>query len=131
MLHLFHVFIQQMYILMSCIPFCFQITLTYDAIFPSQGSTDYSPQTTAMRAVIAFFWFCVLIIEAAYTANLAAYLTLQQMDDRIKSIDDLAGQTKQRYAVERDSDIMHFFSVITFNFMQLKNKTKQKLLCVV
>ncbi|CAG5129236.1 unnamed protein product [Candidula unifasciata] len=74
-----------------------------------QGSTDYSPQTTSMRAIIAFFWFCVLIIEAAYTANLAAYLTLQQMGDRIKSIYDLAGQTKQKYGVEKDSDIMHFF----------------------
>ncbi|XP_005097800.1 glutamate receptor ionotropic, kainate 1 isoform X2 [Aplysia californica] len=62
-----------------------------------------------MRAIIAFFWFCMLIIEAAYTANLAAYLTLQQIDDRIKTVHDLAGQTQLKYGLERGSDVMHYF----------------------
>nr|KAG5699186.1 hypothetical protein BaRGS_012707 [Batillaria attramentaria] len=74
-----------------------------------QGSTDYSPQTTSMRAIIAFFWFSVIIIEAAYTANLAAYLTLQQIDNRIKTVHDLAGQTQIKYGAENGSGLMHFF----------------------
>lgn len=65
-----------------------------------------------MRTVIAFFWFCVLIIEAAYTANLAAFLTLQQIDERVKSLYDLAGQTKITYGVENGSEIMAFFKVL-------------------
>jgi hypothetical protein len=64
-----------------------------------------------MRAIIAFFWFSVIIIEAAYTANLAAYLTLQQMDNRIKTIHDLAGQTMVKYGVENNSNLMRFFKV--------------------
>ncbi|XP_070199578.1 glutamate receptor ionotropic, kainate 2-like isoform X2 [Littorina saxatilis] len=74
-----------------------------------QGTTDYSPNTTAMRAIIAFFWFSVIIIEAAYTANLAAYLTLQQMDNRIKTVHDLAGQTQVKYGVKNNSNLMEYF----------------------
>ncbi|PVD33740.1 hypothetical protein C0Q70_05000 [Pomacea canaliculata] len=73
-----------------------------------QGSTEYSPQTTSMRAIIAFFWFSVLIIDAAYTANLAAYLTLQQIDSRIKTIHDLSRQTQIKYGMENGSSLMHF-----------------------
>ncbi|XP_076451148.1 glutamate receptor ionotropic, kainate 3-like [Babylonia areolata] len=74
-----------------------------------QGTTDYSPQTTSMRAIIAFFWFSVIILEAAYTANLAAYLTLQQMDSRVKTVDDLARQNSIKYGVANNSHLMNFF----------------------
>ncbi|XP_046580373.1 glutamate receptor ionotropic, kainate 2-like [Haliotis rubra] len=74
-----------------------------------QGTTEYSPQTTSMRTIIAFFWFCVLIIDAAYTANLAAYLTLQQIDNRIRTVYDLAGQTELLYGVRMNSNLMTFF----------------------
>ncbi|WAR02298.1 GRIK1-like protein [Mya arenaria] len=57
----------------------------------------------------AFFWFCTLVINAAYTANLAAFLTLQQNDDRIKSVDHLARQIKVKYGVLNNSDLMEFF----------------------
>ncbi|XP_046580378.1 glutamate receptor 3-like isoform X2 [Haliotis rubra] len=103
-----------------------------------QGTTEYSPQTTSMRTIIAFFWFCVLIIDAAYTANLAAYLTLQQMDNRIRTVYDLAGQTEMLYGVENNSNLMTFFKTASVDpyermwaFMKLKeeqtilsNKTK-------
>ncbi|KAH9518738.1 hypothetical protein Btru_006120 [Bulinus truncatus] len=84
-------------------------SLWYSLNIVLQGSTDYSPQTTSMRAIIAFFWFCVLIIEAAYTANLAAHLTLQQIDNRIKTVHDLAGQSSMMYGVEKGSDVQKFF----------------------
>ncbi|XP_052802118.1 glutamate receptor 4-like isoform X2 [Mya arenaria] len=74
-----------------------------------QGSSEYSPQTTCMRTIVAFFWFCTLVINAAYTANLAAFLTLQQNDDRIKSVDHLARQIKVKYGVLNNSDLMEFF----------------------
>lgn len=64
-----------------------------------------------MRAIIAFFWFSVLIIDAAYTANLAAYLTLQQIDSRIKTIHDLSRQTQIKYGMENGSSLMHFIQV--------------------
>ncbi|XP_046375618.1 glutamate receptor ionotropic, kainate 2-like isoform X1 [Haliotis rufescens] len=94
-----------------------------------QGTTEYSPQTTSMRTIIAFFWFCVLIIDAAYTANLAAYLTLQQIDDRVRTVYDLAGQTEMLYGVENNSNLMTFFKDATVDpyermwaFMKLKEE---------
>ncbi|XP_059145982.1 glutamate receptor ionotropic, kainate 3-like isoform X2 [Physella acuta] len=86
-------------------------SLWYSINIVLQGSTDYSPQTTSMRAIIAFFWFCVLIIEAAYTANLAAHLTLQQIDNRIKTVHDLASQTLLRYGVEKGTELHKFFQL--------------------
>ena len=74
------------------------------------GSTEYSPQTTSMRTVVVFVWFCTLVINAAYTANLAAFLTLQQIDDRIKTADELARQTSVKYGLLNNSDLMNFFS---------------------
>lgn len=73
------------------------------------GGTEYSPQTTSMRTMVAFFWFCTLVITAAYTANLAAYLTLQQQDTRIKTLDKLSKQMTVKYGLERNSDLMYFF----------------------
>ncbi|XP_033753087.1 glutamate receptor ionotropic, kainate 3-like [Pecten maximus] len=74
-----------------------------------QGGTEFSPQTTSMRTIVAFFWFCTLIITAAYTANLAAFLTLKQVDSRIKTLNRLASQSKVSYGVRNNSDLMTFF----------------------
>ncbi|XP_053385005.1 glutamate receptor ionotropic, kainate 3-like isoform X2 [Mercenaria mercenaria] len=74
-----------------------------------QGSAEYSPQTTSMRTIVAFFWFCTLVINAAYTANLAAFLTLQQIDNRIKTVDSLARQSNVKYGILNNSDLMQFF----------------------
>lgn len=58
---------------------------------------------------MAFFWFCTLIITAAYTANLAAFLTLKQVDSRIKTLDRLANQGHVTYGLRNNSDLMDFF----------------------
>lgn len=75
----------------------------------SLGGTEYSPQTTSMRTMVAFFWFCTLVITAAYTANLAAYLTLQQQDTRVKTMDKLSKQMTVKYGIQDNSDLMHYF----------------------
>ena len=66
-----------------------------------------------MRTIVAFFWFCTLIIISAYTANLAAYLTLQQMDNRIKTVDKLSRQNMVNYGILDNSDVMEFFQNAT------------------
>lgn len=75
-----------------------------------QGGTEYSPQTTCTRTIVAFYWFCILVINAAYTANLAAFLTLRQIDNRLKDVGGLARQTKVKYGVLKSSDVMTFFN---------------------
>lgn len=82
-----------------------------------------------MRTMIAFFWFCTLVITAAYTANLAAYLTLQQQDNRIKSMDSLSKQMTVKYGLQKNSDLMQFFkdsSIDPFERMWATMKLEEK-----
>lgn len=41
------------------------------------------------RIVAAIWWFFTLIMVSSYTANLAAFLTIENPFERIKSVDDL------------------------------------------
>lgn len=55
------------------------------------------------------WWFFALIMLSSYTANLAAFLTKEQMDVSIESADDLAKQSKIKYgAVLGGETIFHF-----------------------
>ncbi|XP_052064516.1 glutamate receptor ionotropic, kainate 2-like [Mytilus californianus] len=75
-----------------------------------QGGTEYAPQTTSMRTIVAIYWFCTLIITTAYTANLAAFLTLKNIDNRVKTVDALVTQKKISYGVLKGSDLEKFFA---------------------
>ncbi|MEQ2217426.1 Glutamate receptor ionotropic, kainate 1 [Xenoophorus captivus] len=61
------------------------------------------------RIVGGIWWFFTLIIISSYTANLAAFLTVERMDSPIDSADDLAKQTKIEYGAVRDGSTMTFF----------------------
>ena len=55
-----------------------------------------------------WYMFAMLII-AAYTANLAAFLTVVTLDRPIKSAEDLAKQTVIKYGVMDGGSTMKFF----------------------
>lgn len=52
-----------------------------------------------------------MIIISSYTANLAAFLTVQRMDVPIESVDDLADQTAIEYGTIHGGSSMTFFQV--------------------
>jgi len=58
---------------------------------------------------VSVFWFAVMIINATYTANLAAHLTVSRMKTPIESISDLARQTRIEYGTLKDSQLQTFF----------------------
>nr|CAD7570803.1 unnamed protein product [Timema californicum] len=71
--------------------------------------------TTLLRAVstrmlAGMWWFFVLILNASYTANLAAFLTNGRIEETIKSVQDLADQTKVKYGVMEGGSTAGFFS---------------------
>lgn len=72
------------------------------------------PKALSTRIVGGIWWFFTLIIISSYTANLAAFLTVERMDSPIDSADDLAKQTKIEYGAVRDGSTMTFFKVISF-----------------
>ena len=59
-------------------------------------------------------WAFTLIIISSYTANLAAFLTVQRMDVPIESVDDLADQTTIEYGTIHGGSSMTFFQVNQF-----------------
>ena len=50
-----------------------------------QQSTDMYLVTMSSQIVIGVWWFFILIIVSSYTANLAAFLTVTQMEKPIAS----------------------------------------------
>ncbi|KAM8835682.1 glutamate receptor ionotropic, kainate 1 isoform 2-T2 [Synchiropus picturatus] len=73
-----------------------------------QGS-ELMPKALSTRIVGGIWWFFTLIIISSYTANLAAFLTVERMDAPIDSADDLAKQSRIEYGAVRDGSTMTFF----------------------
>ncbi|XP_074177422.1 glutamate receptor ionotropic, kainate 4 isoform X5 [Rhinolophus sinicus] len=76
--------------------------------FMQQGST-IAPRALSTRCVSGVWWAFTLIIISSYTANLAAFLTVQRMDVPIESVDDLADQTAIEYGTIHGGSSMTFF----------------------
>ncbi|KAK1786114.1 hypothetical protein P4O66_017842, partial [Electrophorus voltai] len=74
-----------------------------------QQGSELMPKALSTRIVGGIWWFFTLIIISSYTANLAAFLTVERMDSPIGSADDLAKQTKIEYGAVRDGSTMTFF----------------------
>jgi hypothetical protein len=52
-----------------------------------------------------------MIIVSSYTANLAAFLTLEKMQAPIESVEDLAKQSKIKYGIQQGGSTAQFFKV--------------------
>lgn len=74
-----------------------------------QQGSDINPKALSTRVVGGVWWFFTLIIISSYTANLAAFLTVEKVDLTITNVDDLANQTKISYGVFRGGSTMNFF----------------------
>lgn len=75
------------------------------------SGSELMPKALSTRIVGGIWWFFTLIIISSYTANLAAFLTVERMDSPIDSADDLAKQTRIEYGAVRDGSTMTFFKV--------------------
>ncbi|GLV33810.1 uncharacterized protein CBL_11303 [Carabus blaptoides fortunei] len=74
-----------------------------------QQGSDLNPKATSTRIVGGIWWFFTLIIISSYTANLAAFLTVERMITPIENADDLAGQTDISYGTLDSGSTMTFF----------------------
>ncbi|KAK0075271.1 hypothetical protein PV325_007140, partial [Microctonus aethiopoides] len=64
---------------------------------------------TSTRIVGGIWWFFTLIIISSYTANLAAFLTVERMITPIENAADLAEQTEIAYGTLEGGSTMTFF----------------------
>ena len=76
-----------------------------------QQGSDLTPKSISTRMIAAMWWFFTLIMISSYTANLAAFLTVERMESPIESAEDLAKQTKIKYGCLQSGSTRAFFRV--------------------
>ncbi|XP_067617877.1 glutamate receptor ionotropic, kainate 2 isoform X2 [Eurosta solidaginis] len=55
-----------------------------------QQGSELAPKAYSTRTVASIWWFFTLILVSSYTANLAAFLTIESLSSPIESAEDLA-----------------------------------------
>jgi len=62
--------------------------------------------------MIAGTWWCfTLIMVSSYTANLASFLIVQELEESFSSLKELASQNKIQYGCLQNGSTMKFFQV--------------------
>ncbi|CAF1120253.1 unnamed protein product [Rotaria sordida] len=85
-----------------------------------QQGSDVSPSAISTRLVSGIWWFFTLILISSYTANLAAFLTVEKLVNEIESAESLTKQTKIKYGVVKGGSTEQFFresSIPTYQTM--------------
>ncbi|GMR50924.1 hypothetical protein PMAYCL1PPCAC_21119, partial [Pristionchus mayeri] len=84
-------------------------TLWYVTSTMLKGGCDFGPRAVSTRLLGGTWWVFTLVIISAYTANLAAVLTVSRPFIPIKNLDDLANQTAISYGTIDGGSTMQFF----------------------
>ena len=68
-------------------------------------------RSLSSRIVITSWWLFVLVLVNCYTANLAAYLTINKIDSTIRSAEDLVSQDRLRFGTVKEGSSYHTLKV--------------------
>lgn len=85
--------------------------LSLNGHFPLHSLPFRRCRSLSGRIVGGVWWFFTLIIISSYTANLAAFLTVERMVSPIESAEDLAKQTDIAYGTLDSGSTKEFFRV--------------------
>ena len=66
-------------------------------------------RSVSTRIIATMWWLFILVVTSSYTANLAAFLTVERMESPIESAEDLAKQTKIKYGCLESGSTRAFF----------------------
>ncbi|GFT00129.1 glutamate receptor ionotropic, kainate 3 [Trichonephila clavipes] len=86
-----------------------------------QQGCEISPRSSSTRTAAGIWYFFTLIMISSYTANLAAFLTIEKVVYPIESAKDLAKQTKIKYGCLAGGSTKTFFessTITTFRIMK-------------
>uniref|UniRef100_A0A2C9M9Z3 Glutamate receptor 1 n=1 Tax=Biomphalaria glabrata TaxID=6526 RepID=A0A2C9M9Z3_BIOGL len=94
-----------------------------------QQGCEIAPRALSTRLVAGMWWFFTLIMISSYTANLAAFLTVERMVSDINSADDLAKQSKIKYGLYGGGATQEFFEKnqlpLYIGMWEYMNRTKE------
>ncbi|BFF90810.1 glutamate receptor ionotropic kainate 2 [Drosophila madeirensis] len=75
-----------------------------------QQGSEIAPKSLSTRTIAAIWWFFTLIMVSSYTANLAAFLTIENPTSPINSVEDLADNKEGvQYGAKRTGSTRNFF----------------------
>lgn len=63
------------------------------------------------RLTAAFWWFFAMIVTSSYTANMAAFLTKEHMEESFKDVEELSKESNLRYGLMKGGSTEAFFKV--------------------
>lgn len=81
--------------------------------FTPQGGGE-APKAISGRIVVGSFWLFVVLMLATFTANLAAFLTVERMQTPVQSLEQLARQSRINYTVVENSLTHKYFINMKF-----------------
>nr|XP_033332474.1 ionotropic receptor 25a [Megalopta genalis] len=76
--------------------------------FTPQGGGE-APKALSSRTLVAAYWLFVVLMLATFTANLAAFLTVERMQTPVQSLEQLARQSRINYTVLANSSVHQYF----------------------
>lgn len=76
--------------------------------FMQQGS-EIAPIAVSTRMVASIWWFFTLIMVSSYTANLAAFLTVETTATPFKNVRELYNQNIIKYGAKKGGSTVNFF----------------------
>ncbi|KAK6641282.1 hypothetical protein RUM44_012991 [Polyplax serrata] len=74
-----------------------------------QQGSDVAPIAVSTRMVAGIWWFFTLIMVSSYTANLAAFLTIESTSSPFRNVEDLANQKVIQYGAKKGGSTASFF----------------------
>ena len=108
--------------------YSFYNTVWYVLSTMLKGGCDFGPRAVSTRLLGGTWWFFTLVLVSAYTANLAAVLTVSKPHIPIRNLDDLANQSTISYGTIKGGSTMQFFQeskipshVKMWNYMKNKD----------
>jgi len=100
----------------NCYTFKNSFWFTLGALM-QQGS-DLTPIAVCVRFAASMWFFFALIMIASYTANLAAFLTVETLERPIESAENLANQNEIKYGAYKGGSTSKFFEKSTNDVYQ-------------
>lgn len=81
--------------------------------FTPQGGGE-TPKAVSARILVAAYWLFVTLMLATFTANLAAFLTVERMQAPVQSLEQLGRQSRINYTVVEGSNTHKYFINMKF-----------------
>ena len=76
--------------------------------------SDIAPKAFSTRILASVWYYFTIIFVASYTANLAAFLSIERLFSDINSVEDLAKQSSIMYGTLASGSTYGFFQVSNF-----------------